>query len=87
MSNIADDQSARELAALLAEETGAEADDVEALGAAGAMMVVHRMLVDRVRKRVLAGRRGSELVEDYKSQARRALRRLEHGFGDYGMKT
>ena len=71
----------------MAEETGAPADDVEVLGAASALMVVHRMLVDRVRKRVLAGQRGAELVEDYKSQARRAFRRLEHGLGDYAVKT
>jgi len=81
------DRYTRQLAMVLAEETGAAADDVEVLGTAGALMVVHRMLVERVRKRVLAGQRGAELVDDYKSQARRAFRRLERGLGDYGMKT
>ena len=81
------DRYTRQLAAVLAEETGASPDDVEPLGAAGAMMVVHRMLVDHVRKRVLAGRRGSQLVEDFRSQARRAFRRLEHGLGDYAVKS
>jgi AcrR family transcriptional regulator len=80
------DRYTRQLALVLAEETGAEADDIEALGAAGAMMAVHRVLVDRIRKRVLAGRRGSELVEDYRTQARRAFRRLERGLGDYAVK-
>ena len=76
----------RQLAIALAQETGAAEDDVEALGAAGALMAVHRMLVDRVRKRVLAGRRGAELVEDYRAQARRAFRRLERGLEDYAIK-
>jgi AcrR family transcriptional regulator len=81
------DRYTRQLAMVLAEEAGAAADDVEVLGTAGALMVVHRMLVDRVRKRVLAGRRGAELVDDYKAQARRAFRRLERGLGDYAVKT
>jgi hypothetical protein len=50
-------------------------------------MVVHRMLVNHVRTEVLAGRRGAQLVEDYRAQARRAFRRLEHGLGDYAVKT
>src|ERR1700704_3964028 len=65
------DQYTRRLAALLAEETGAAPDDVEPLGAAGTLMLVHRMLVDHVRKQVAAGRRGPQLVEDFRSQARR----------------
>jgi hypothetical protein len=35
---------------------------------------------------VVAGRRGSRLVEDFTSQARRAFRRLENGLGDYAVK-
>ncbi|HXC78771.1 MAG TPA: helix-turn-helix domain-containing protein [Candidatus Acidoferrum sp.] len=81
------DRYTRQLALVLAGETGARDDDVEALSAAGALMAVHRMLVDRARKHVLAGRRGSELVEDYRSQARRAFRRLERGFGNYAVKA
>jgi AcrR family transcriptional regulator len=81
------DRYTRRLAAVLAEETGAAPDDVEPLGAAGSLMVVHRTLVDHVRTQVLAGRRGSQLVEDFRSQARRAFRRLEHGLGDYAVKT
>ena len=81
------DRYTRQLAAVLAEETGASPDDVEPLGVAGTLMVVHRTLVDHVRTQVLAGRRGSQLVEDFRSQARRAFRRLEHGLGDYAVKT
>jgi AcrR family transcriptional regulator len=75
-----------QLAAVLAEQTGAAPDDVEPLAAAATLMVVHRMLVDHVRKQVVAGRRGSQLVEDFTSQARRAFRRLENGLGDYAVK-
>ena len=81
------DRYMRQLAAVLADETGASPDDVEPLAAAGALMVVHRMLVDHVRKSVLAGRRGSELVDGFRSQARKAFRRLEHGLGDYAVKS
>jgi AcrR family transcriptional regulator len=80
------DRYTRELAAVLAEEMGASADDVEPLTAAGAMMLIHRMLVDHIRKRVLAGGRRSTLAEDFRSQARRAFRRLERGLGDYAIK-
>jgi AcrR family transcriptional regulator len=81
------DQYTRRLAALLAEETGAAPDDVEPLGAAGTLMFVHRMLVDHVRKQVVAGRKGLQLAEDFRSQARRAFRRLEHGLGGYAIKA
>jgi AcrR family transcriptional regulator len=81
------DRYTRQLAAVLAEGTGATPDDAEPLGAAGALMVIHRMLVDHIRKQVLAGRRGSQLAEDYRDQARRAFRRLEHGLGDYAVKA
>lgn len=81
------DRYTRQLAAVLAAETGAAEDDVEATSAAGALMVIHRMLVDRVRKRVLAGSRSADLVEDYRSQARRAFRRLGQGLDSYARKT
>jgi AcrR family transcriptional regulator len=76
-----------QLAGVLAEDTGVAADDVEPLAAAATLMVVHRMLVDHVRKEVVAGRRGSQLVDDFRSQARRAFRRLEQGLGDYAVKS
>jgi AcrR family transcriptional regulator len=76
-----------QLAGVLAEDTGVAADDVEPLAAAATLMVVHRMLVDHVRKQVVAGRRGLQLVEDFRSQARRAFRRLEQGLGDYAVKS
>ena len=74
------------LAELLAQETGAEAEDVEPLTIASALMATHRALVRYVRRRVLAGRRGARLAEDYRSQARRAFARLERGLADYAVK-
>jgi hypothetical protein len=80
------DRYTRQLAAVLAEDTGTAPDDVEPLGAAGALMLVHRLLVDHVRKQVLAGRRGPQLVKDFTLQAQRAFARLERGLGTYAIK-
>ena len=79
------DRYTRELAELLAQATGAAPDDVETMAAATAMMGTHRALVAYIRRRVLAGRRGARLAEDFKSQARRAFARLERGLADYGV--
>jgi len=74
------------LAELLAQETGADAEDVEPLTVASALMATHRALVGYVRRRVLAGRRGARLAEEYRSQARRAFARLERGLTCYAVK-
>jgi AcrR family transcriptional regulator len=76
----------RQLAELLAEETGADPGDVEPLTAAAALIGAHRALVSYVRKRVLEGRRGPALVEDARSQTRRAFGRLERGLGGYAVR-
>ena len=73
------------LARLLAEETGREAADVEAHAVASALMGVHRALVAHVRARVLAGWRGPQLAADARSQAIRALARLESGLAGYAV--
>jgi len=77
----------RGLADLLAAETGAETGDVEALSAAAAMIGAHRAIVVYVRGRVLAGRRGRNLVEDSRSQIRRAFRRIESGLDGYAVRA
>ncbi len=74
------------LAALLAGETAAGPGDVEPWVAANALMGVHRALLDGTRRRVLAGRRGTSLAAAVRSQAERALARLERGLGDYAIK-
>ncbi|WP_028062526.1 TetR/AcrR family transcriptional regulator [Solirubrobacter soli] len=57
--------------------------DVEARVAAGAMIGLHRALVDFSRERVLAGAR-EELADEVTAQADKALALLEHGLGEYG---
>jgi AcrR family transcriptional regulator len=74
-----------QLAGLLARETGVDAEDVEAVGAASALMGAHRGLVAYVRRRVLAGVRGRPLAAETRSQARRAFGRLESGLADYAV--
>ena len=71
------------LAALLAEEQGAEAGDVEPWVVANAMMGVHRALVDYSRRRIVAGERHPHLARKIVAEADRAIARLERGLGDY----
>ena len=71
------------LAALLAEEQGADAGEVEPWVAANAMMGVHRALVDYSRRRIVAGERHPRLAREIVAEADRAIARLERGLGDY----
>ena len=57
--------------------------DVQARVAAGAMIGLHRALVDFSRGRVLEGAR-EELAGEVREQADAALALLERGLGDYG---
>lgn len=77
---------ADELAALLAEEAGLPAGDVEAAAAAAALIGAQRALVAHVHRRVLAGERGRTLAAGARAQAERAFARLEAGLGDYAPK-
>src|SRR6266540_6264858 len=61
------------LAALLAEETHADAGDVSPWVAANALMGVHRALVAHTRRAILAGARNPQLARRVRTQARRAL--------------
>ena len=81
------DRYTRRLAALLGEETGADPDDVEAMAAAAALFGAHRAVVNYVRKRVAAGGRGTALVEETRTQIRRAFGRLEKGLGTYSVRA
>jgi AcrR family transcriptional regulator len=78
------DRYTASLAALIAEETGAPAEDVEPWVAANALMGVHRGLVDYTRKRVLAGVRSPRLAREVRSKGKRALELLERGLAGYG---
>ena len=73
------------LAALLAEESGAEPGDVVPRVAANALLGLHRALIDHVRAQALAGVPASVVREDVIEQARRGVARLEAGLADYGV--
>jgi AcrR family transcriptional regulator len=74
------------LAALLAEETGADAADLRSWVAANAMMGVHRALVQHARRRVVEGMRHPRLAEEVRARANEALALLERGLGGYAIK-
>jgi AcrR family transcriptional regulator len=78
------DRYTTSLAALIAEQTGAGADDVKPWVAAHALMGVHQALVDYTRRRILAGVRTPRLAREVRTQAKSALEALESGLGDYG---
>jgi AcrR family transcriptional regulator len=72
------------LAALLAEERGAAADDVEPWVAANTLVGVHRAMIDYARRRTRAGDDDrTRLARDLRAQAKRAFQRLEIGFDGY----
>jgi AcrR family transcriptional regulator len=79
-------RSTDELARLIAEETGAGADDVEPAAVAHALMGVQEALRRYVWSSVVAGRRGPELAADVKAQGKRAFARLERGLAGYAVK-
>ena len=72
------------LAALIAEETGADPGGVEPWVVANALLGLHRALIDFVRRRVLAGHdEPDRLARDLRTEAERALALLESGLGRY----
>jgi AcrR family transcriptional regulator len=79
-------RTADTLAALLAAETGAAADDVTARAAASALLGVQRALVDHVRRRVLDDDEPARLAADVRDRGRRAFALLDQGLGDYAAK-
>jgi AcrR family transcriptional regulator len=74
------------LAALLAAETGAPADDLGPQVAANALVAVQRALVDYTRRRVLADGAPATLAADVRDLAERSFALLERGLGDYAPK-
>jgi AcrR family transcriptional regulator len=76
-------RTADALAALLAAETHAAADDLRPQTVANALVGVQRALLDHVRRRVRADQEPARLAADVRRLARRAFALLEHGLGDY----
>jgi AcrR family transcriptional regulator len=74
------------LAALLAEETGAEPADLRPWVAANAMMGVHRALVHHARGRVVEGMRHPRLAAEVRARAEEALALLDEGLERYAIK-
>jgi len=75
------------LAALLADELGADAADARPWVAANAMMGVHRAVVDYARRRVMEGARHPALSREVRRRAEQALAQLRDGLSDYAVKT
>jgi AcrR family transcriptional regulator len=75
------------LAALLAEETGAAPDDVQAWVAANAMMGAHRSLIQYTRRRILAGTGHRQLARDVRARSEHAFALLEDGLGAYAVRS
>jgi AcrR family transcriptional regulator len=74
------------LAALLAEETGADDADLRPWVAANAMMGVHRALVHHARRRIVEGARHPKLSAEVRTRAEEALALLATGLEDYAVK-
>jgi AcrR family transcriptional regulator len=74
------------LAALLAQETGARANDLAPWVAANTLIGLHRALLDSVRRQALAGHATPALTRTVRSQGKRAVALLERGLGEYAVK-
>ena len=72
-----------ELAAVLADQTHAEPEDLAPSVVANALMGVHRAVLDSVRRRALDGQTNPSLARDVRFHAKRALALLEEGLSGY----
>jgi AcrR family transcriptional regulator len=79
-------RSTRALAALIAEESGSAAGDLEPLVVANALIGAQRALVEYVHEAVLAGTRGRSLARQARSACERAFAPLERGLAGYAVK-
>ena len=69
---------------MLAEESGAHADDGRPWIIANTLIGVHQAIVNYSRRQILAGTRNPELVRRVRRQIRQALDLLAKGLDDYG---
>jgi AcrR family transcriptional regulator len=75
------------LAQLIAEETGAAADDPRPAVGASALIGVHRALIEHVRRHILSGDDDlARLARSNRTAGRKALALLEQGLGAYGIR-
>jgi AcrR family transcriptional regulator len=80
------DRYAQTLAAVLAEETGADPADAVPHVVANALLGLHRALIDQVRREALAGTPVARIRPDLRAGAERAIAQLKQGLGDYGVR-
>jgi len=78
------DDYARALAALLADELGA--DDVLCRVVANTLLGLHRALIDHVRELALAGASAAQIRASVREQAERAVAQLDRGLGEFGVR-
>jgi hypothetical protein len=67
------------LAALIAHEEGAKADDIKPWVTANALIGIQRVLVGQVRRRAIEGVPHARIAREVRTQAQQALRLLEQG--------
>jgi AcrR family transcriptional regulator len=73
------------LTQVIAEETDAGPDDPRPAIVATALIGVHRILIDHVRRHILSGDENfTRIARSTRANTRKALALLEQGFGDYG---
>ena len=72
------------LAALLASESGASADDIDPWVVARALIGLHQAVVDYSRRQILAGTRNPALARRVRRATQQALALLSGGLVDYG---
>ena len=75
------------LTELIASETGAPAGAVEPRLVASALIDAHRILIDFVRERTLAGEQAKTVRRGVRARAKKAFALLEEGLAGYGVKT
>jgi AcrR family transcriptional regulator len=78
------DDYARNLAALIAEDTGAKPGDVTCHVVANTLLGLHRALIDHVRVQALAGASASRIRRSLQTEAKVALAQLQLGLGEFG---
>jgi AcrR family transcriptional regulator len=75
------------LAALLATESGASAQDIDPWVVARALIGLHQAVVDYSRREILAGTRNPTLARRVRRQTQQALELLSGGLVDYGARS
>jgi AcrR family transcriptional regulator len=79
------DRYSRTLATSIAEDTGADPDDVVCRMVANSLLGLHRALIAYVRQQALAGVPAARIRTGVRHEAKRAIAQLERGLGEFGV--